>query len=215
MTSKTYSFIGISVPIIFWTTYLIMANLRVDYSLFTKAVSELGSLDAPNKWIWNICGYIIPGSFIAIFSFGLYKNISGGQGSKVPLLGLVLSGIFMALSGIFPGDFENRQSFTMVAHTIGSIGSYFFYLLGAFSLPRLMKKSNYWQNSITPTLFLTWLTILFGAWPVLFPNFPAVGQRLTFFFFFSWICFMAVKLYRAPSIHGERIKNAGINERIN
>ena len=75
-----------------------MSNLRPEYNLFHKAVSELGSLDAPNKWTWNILGYILTGILIAVYSFGLFKNISNGQESKLPLIGFVLSGLFMSIS---------------------------------------------------------------------------------------------------------------------
>lgn len=198
MTNKTYAIIGISANILFWTTYTIMSNLRPGYNLFHKAVSELGSLDAPNKWTWNIFGYILTGLLTAIYSFGLFKNISDGQGTKLPLIGFVLSGLFMSLSGIFPGDFDNRQSMTMLLHTVGSFGSYLFFLIGAFTYPRLMKKSEYWKKVIKPTLIFTWLTIIFGSWVFIFPSIPSVGQRIVFFFYFLWIFYTAYKLYRQP-----------------
>lgn len=198
MTNKTYAVIGISATILFWTTYIIMSNLRPDYNLFHKAVSELGSLDAPNKWTWNILGYIITGILIAVFSIGLFKSISNGPGSKLPLIGFVLSGLFMSLSGIFSGDFENRQSTTMLLHTAGSFGSYVFFLIGAFTYPKQMKKSEYWKKSVILTLLFTWLTVIFGAWAFIFPSIPSVGQRIVFFFYLLWIFYTAIKLYKQP-----------------
>lgn len=198
MTKKTYAILGISATILFWTTYIIMSNLRPEFNLFHRAVSELGSLDAPNKWAWNILGYILPGFLIAVFSFGLFNNISNGQGSKLPLIGFVFSGLFMSLSGFFPGDFDNRQSTTMLMHTIGSFGSYMFFLLGAFTYPKQMKKSEYWSRSIKPALIFTWLTIIFGSWPFIVKSHPAVGQRIVFFFYLMWIFYTAILLYRRP-----------------
>lgn len=198
MTNKTYAIIGISATLLFWATYIIMSNLRPEYNLFHKAVSELGSLEAPNKWIWNILGYILTGILIAVYSFGLFKNISNGQGSKLPLTSFVLSGLFMSLSGIFPGDFDNRQSTTMLMHTVGSFGSYLFFLIGAFTYPKQMKKSEYWKKSIRPTLIFTWLTILFGSWPFVFTSYPSLGQRIVFFFYLMWIFYTAIQLYKQP-----------------
>lgn len=198
MTNKTYAIIGISATILFWATYIIMSNLRPEYNFFHKAVSELGSLEAPNKWIWNILGYILTGILIAVYSFGLFKNISNGQGSKLPLISFVLSGLFMSLSGIFPGDFDNRQSTTMLLHTVGSFGSYLFFLIGAFTCPKQMKKSEYWKKSIRPTLIFTWLTILFGSWPFIFTSYPSLGQRIVFFFYLLWIFYTAIQLYKQP-----------------
>jgi hypothetical membrane protein len=200
MTNKASAIIGISATVLFWVTYIIMSNLRPGYNLFHKAVSELGSLDAPNKWAWNILGYILPGILIAIYSVGLYKDISNGKGSKLPLIGFVLSGLLMSLSGIFPADMDNRKSTTTLLHMVGSFGSYIFFLIGAFTYPTQMRKSEYWKKSIKPTLIFTWLTIIFGAWPFIFTSFPSVGQRIVFFFYLLWIFYTAIQLYKQPKI---------------
>ncbi|QOI97495.1 MAG: DUF998 domain-containing protein [Flammeovirgaceae bacterium] len=204
MTKKQYAILGLLGPVTFWLTYLIMSSIRPEYNFLTKAVSELGSLDAPNKWTWNILGYILTGLLISIYSYGLFKSISNGQGSKLPLISFVLSGLFMSFSGLFPGDFDNKQSTTMLLHTIGSFGSYIFFLIGAFTYPRQMKKTDYWKQSIKPTLTFTWLTIIFGAWPFIFPNTPALGQRLVFFFYLLWIFYTALRLYKKTEPNASR-----------
>jgi len=195
MTNRHYAIIGFLAPTIFWLTYFALVNQRPDYSFLTKAISELGSVDAPNKWIWNFLGYFTTGILISIFGIGLYKNIATDKSNKLPLIGILLSGLFMSISGVFPGDFENKQSLTMLLHGIGSFGSYIFFLIGAFSYPKLMRKSTYWSKAIKPTLIFTWLTILFGSWGSLFPSYPAAGQRIVFALYFLWIIFTANKLY--------------------
>ena len=194
-TNKRYSLIGLLAPVMFGVTYIIMAFQRPEYSFLTKAISELGSLDAPNMWYFNVFGYILPGVLISIFSIGLYRCIAQKTSSSLPLLGIFLSGLFMAISGIFPGDFDDRSSTTMIIHTVGSFGSYIFFLIGAFSYPKLMRESNYWKTVIFRSLTLTWLTIFFGAWPFIFTDMPGVGQRIVFSLYFLWIAFHAFKLY--------------------
>ena len=196
MTQKQFALIGLSAPLLFWTTYFIVSFNKPEYSFLTKAISELGSVDVMDKWFWNIPGYILTGLMISVFSIGLHKSISGKEGRKLPLMGLLLSGLFMALAGIFPGDFDNRQSVTMLVHTIGSFGSYFFFLIAAFTYSRQMRRTAYWSSAVKFALLFTWMTVVFGAWPFLFPSIPAVGQRIVFFFYLSWIFFMAIKLYR-------------------
>jgi len=198
MTKKIYAIFGAAAPLVFLITYLIMSNLRPEYSMFTKAFSELGSLDAPNKWMWNIFGFIIPGFLVAIYSIGLFKSVYQNEGSKFPLFGLFLSGVFMSISGIFPADMNDRASTTMILHIIGSFGSYIFFLIAAFTYPKLMRKSEYWKVSVRPTLIFTYATILFGAWPFVFTSMPSLGQRLVMFFFFLWVLYTAVKLYKQP-----------------
>ncbi len=185
-------------PMVFLITYIIISSSRPEYSIFTKAISELGSSDITNKWAWNSFGYIIPGLLISLYAHGLYLNIRNEKSSKLPLFGILFSGIFMSMSGIFPGDFENKQSTGMLLHSIGSIASYICFLIGAFTFPKLMKKNDYWKKTSKPTLLFTFSTILFGFWPFIFPNIPALGQRFVFFFYFLWIFYTALKLFNNP-----------------
>lgn len=198
MTNRNYAILGLLAPILLWLTYFILVNQRAEYSFLYKAISELGSLDAPNKWIWNIFGYIIPGLLISVYSIGLYRSIATKNSSKLPLIGFFLSGFFMAFSGVFPADMDNRMSTTTILHMVGSYGSYLFFLIGAFTYPRLMKHSNYWKSSNLPLLIFVWLTVIFGSWYWIFPEIPSVGQRLVFFFYLAWIFYTATKLYRLP-----------------
>jgi hypothetical protein len=143
---------------------------------------------------------MLTGILIAIYAVGLYKNIAVVKSSKIPLYGILLSGIFMTISGVFPGDFDNRYSTTMLLHTIGSFGSYIFFLIGAFSYPKVMNQTDYWKGAKKPTLIFTFLTIVFGSWVFIFPNIPALGQRIVFLFFFLWIIYTAIKLYLLPKL---------------
>ncbi|GHB32295.1 DUF998 domain-containing protein [Mongoliitalea lutea] len=195
MKNKRFGLSGLMAPLLFVITYVIMVSQSPEYSSFTKAVSELGSIDAPNKWLWNIFGYIIPGILIAFFSIGHFKSMGSMTKSKLPVIGIFFSGVLMSLSGIFPGDFDDRTSITMILHTLGSFGCYIFFLLGAFSYPKLMRKSKYWKSAVFPSLAFTWLTIVFGAWPFIFTQMPGIGQRIVFSLYFLWVGFNALKLY--------------------
>ncbi|NBW36298.1 MAG: DUF998 domain-containing protein [Cytophagia bacterium] len=204
MKKRHYAIIGLIIPILFWATYFIMSALRPEFSFKTKAISELGSMDAPNKWFWNFFGYILPGLLISVYGYGLFKAIAQQGRGKMPLISLVLSGLFMTLSGVFPADMDNRQSVTSLLHSVGSMGCYLFFLLGAFTFPKLMKDTAYWSLAIRPTLVFTWLTIFFGGWYFVFPNMPGVGQRIIFFFYLLWIFYTAWKLYAA---HATGVRN--------
>lgn len=199
MTNKLYALAGLAAPLLFWLTYFILAARRPAFSFLYKAISELGSVDAPDLWVWNVFGYIIPGCLIAIFSVGLYRNIVPVGHARSALVGLVASGLLMALAGIFPGDFNDRQSVTMLLHTLGSFGSYLGFLVGAFAFHTQMKLNKNWASAALPTLLFTWMTIVFGAWPFVFPDFPAAGQRLVFGFYFLWITYTAFRLYHTRS----------------
>jgi len=57
--------LGIVVPLWFAASYFLVSSLRNDYRHFNMAISELGSIGAPNALTWNLLGYIIPGAVIA------------------------------------------------------------------------------------------------------------------------------------------------------
>lgn len=194
MKQKPHALAGIMALVLFTGSYYLLSNARPEFSHFTKAVSELGSVDAPNAVVWNIFGYLIPGLLVAYFGIGLHQAVTQGEGGKLPLYGMVLSGLFMAMSGVFPGDFGQRDSTTMLLHTIGSIGSFVAFLLAAFSYPPQLKKIPFWEKTILPSLLLTWLCIFSGFLRT--GAMPGIGQRFGFAFYFLWIGFMAVQLYR-------------------
>ena len=187
-----YGIAGLLAPIIFLVTYFLMSSFRPEYSHLTKAISELGSLDAPNKWWWNIIGYMLVGGMISFFAIGLKQSVNPDGKGKLAFWGLFLSGLFMSISGVFPGDFDNRTSLTMILHAIGSFGSFVFFLIAAFAYPKQLRKSEYWKKAATPSLILTILSIISGFLRT--GSAPGLGQRIGFFFYFLWIGYLAYML---------------------
>lgn len=192
-----YALLGLTAPLLLWGTYFVMAGMRPEYSFKYKAISELGSLDAPNAVWWNVLGYLLPGLFIAAFAFGFHRQDFGRESSKVPMIGLMLSGLLMSFAGIFPDDMEHREATTSLLHLLGSFGSYIAFLVAAFTYPRLWRRTEGWQAMIWPGRIFTWLSIAFGAWPMVFPQMPAVGQRVVFLCYSLWIVTCAVRMLRA------------------
>ena len=198
MSQKKYALAGLIAPLVFIVTYLVISSTRLEYSHLHKAISELGSMDAPNKWWWNIIGYISVGALISIFSIGLSKSTNPDGKGKLAFWGLFLSGLFMSLTGFFPGDFEDRTSITMILHTICSIGSFLFFLIAAFSYPSQFKKSEYWKKAIIPSLLLVILSVLSGFLRT--GSAPGLGQRVGFGFYFLWIVYLAFLLLKQEEI---------------
>jgi hypothetical membrane protein len=194
MNNKNYALIGWSSGIIFWVTYFTMSTIRPDYYHKYKAVSELGSVGAPNGVAWNLIGFIFVGFLISLFSVGLYKSISVSGKGKIAFGFLFGSGLLWALAGIFPGDFEDRTSLTMILHAIASLGSGLFFVLSIFIYIPAMQSSPYWQKSVLPSVLIAILFILSGF--LRSGSAPALGQKIGFFIFFLWLSFMSYKLFR-------------------
>ena len=130
LSRKSIGQIALVTPLWFLAVYLFMSSIRPEYSHLTKAISELGSLDAPNLWVWNVLGYMLPGLAVAFLGVGLHREFSQShRQATIPSIALVASGLLMTLSGVFPGDFENRTSATMLFHLIGSLGSFAAFLI--------------------------------------------------------------------------------------
>ncbi|MGH8141587.1 MAG: DUF998 domain-containing protein [Steroidobacteraceae bacterium] len=199
---KTIGIIAVVTPFWFLAVYLIMAGLRPEYSYLTKAISELGSVHAPHRWIWNIFGFITPGLAIALLGVGLKSELSdAGRSARVPALAVTASGLFMALAGVFPGNFINRTAPTMIMHTIGAYGSGIFFLIAGFWLPFVFRKRPHWR-------WLAWLSLglVFG---MLAGDFlvgamrhttPGLGQRVSFAYYFLWIGVVGYALMRSASL---------------
>lgn len=194
MNSKRYAVCAWASSALFWVTYFLMSSIRTDYLHKTKAVSELGSVGASNGVIWNVLGFITVGLLISVFSLGLHKSISTSGKGRVAFVLLFASGIFWAFAGVFPGDFDDKSSLTMILHAVGAMGSGLFFVLSVFSYVPAMKASTYWRAAIAPSLTLGIAFILSGFLRV--GSAPALGQKVGFAIFFVWLCFMAYKLYK-------------------
>lgn len=187
-----------AVPFWFLATYLVLAGLRPGFRHFNQAISELGSWDAPNLWWWNGLGYFAPGVVIAMLGFALARELQPKTWlAGAPAMLLSLSGSLMAMSGIFPGDFENRQSTSMVLHTIGALGSGIAFLLAAVSLPILFWRRPNWRWMVGPSLILV-LGLLASGF-LRSGAMPGLGQRISFAFFLSWVGLVGFNLMRVGS----------------
>lgn len=192
--NRTIGLLAIATPFWFGLIYIAMSSIRADYSHATKAISELGSLDAPNLWLWNIGGYMLPGACIALLGLGLGRHFHGEKGAAWVSLPLIGSGLLMAMSGVFPGDFENRSSPTMILHAIGALGSFVAFLVCGFAMPALLRRHSGWRAYAWPSLTIVILSIASGFFRS--GNTPGIGQRIGFVFFFVWIALIGVGLYR-------------------
>ena len=203
MNNKNYAQIGWLSCVVFWCSYFLMSSIRPDYYHGSKAVSELGSVGAPNAVFWNLIGFVFVGLLIALFSVGFQKSISvSGKGRLASYL-LIGSGLLWASTGIFPGDFEDRDSLTMVLHTVGSLGSGLCFITAVFFYIPAMRASAYWRSSVIPSVSIAMLFILSGF--LRSGTAPALGQKIGFLILFIWISFMAYKLYKdertAPTLN--------------
>ncbi|MBM4007125.1 MAG: DUF998 domain-containing protein [Planctomycetes bacterium] len=112
-------------------------------------------------------------------------------------MALAASGLLMAMSGIFPGDFVHRTSATMFLHTVGSLGSFVAFLVAGFWLPTFFRSRPDWHWVSWPSLALVIGSIVTGL--LRSGRSPGLGQRLGFACFFLWVGLVGFGLFRANS----------------
>lgn len=192
MNKKTNGYIGITAIALGTLSIIIMAALRTDgYNHLNKAVSELGSTDAPNNWVFNLLGFIIPGILISIFSYNLLKEFRRFSIKSYPFYLLILSGLFIVMAGIFPANIEDRKSVTTTMHLIGAQGSGIFWLLSALTLCWQLKKNKLWKGTAIASFIIPFLMLL--AMVFVSKDTPGLAQRIVFIAMYLFILILAVK----------------------
>ena len=194
LTPRRAGLLAVLTPVWFWAVYAVMVALRPDFSHLTDAVSELGSLGAPRAWVWNVLGYVLPGLAIGALGLGLRRAFADDRRVRLPAYAVVASGLFLALSGVFPGDFVDRDAPTMVAHLLGSVLSYVAFLVAGFALPRVLRARPGARWAAWPSLALVVLSLATGF--LRSGEAPGLGQRLTFLCFFLWVGLVGLVLLR-------------------
>jgi len=196
ISTRKIGFAAVFTPLWFLATYLLMSGMRPEYSHSRNAISELGSLDAPNLWVWNIFGYFLPGLVIALLGAGLKREFSpSGRAASIPFFALIASGFFMALSGMFPANMADFESATTLVHIIGSTGCFVAFLVAGFWLPFCFRKQIAWHWLTWPSLVLVIGSIVSGF--LRSGEISGVGQRLTFSCFFLWVALLGFALWRS------------------
>lgn len=196
-TKRCIWLLGPAAAALFAVSLTGFAAMRTDgYSHATKAVSELGSLDAPNALAFNLLGFIAPGVMLVLFSLALLQRSRMRAG---PLL-LMASGVMLALAGIAPANLDDYGALTSQLHALGAIGSGVLWVIALFWLGPMLRRDfglELWGR-ITPW-FATFLFANVG-WQIAFRAtglvMPGWGQRIGFMGYFGWIAITGLLLWR-------------------
>lgn len=197
MSRRFAGFLGMVLPLWFSVIYFLVSSLRNDYRHFNMAISELGSIGAPNASLWNLLGYIASGGMIFYLGWVSRSILPKSTLGLIVAWAIAISGAMMLLSGVFPGDFENRESTTMILHTSASILSYLFFLVGGFGLLKISAKSEIFKGLHYSLLVMLLLSIVTGF--IRYGDMPGLGQRITFACYLVWIAIFGWVVFRSDA----------------
>ncbi|MBK6266165.1 DUF998 domain-containing protein [Marivirga sp. S37H4] len=184
---------GIMATAICIFAYLIFSSINADYSHLTKAFSELASIGQPNYLWFAVFGFLIPGLLVTLFSLKLCKWVNNGNVRKYPFILIALSGLLIAL-GASPMNYENYSSLSSTLHIIGVMGSGLFFIIGAFTISKQLRKDKQWQALVKPLLICAWLLIITGFFRQ--SAFPGLAQKLGILAYYIYIALLSWNAYR-------------------
>ncbi len=173
--------LGLFANLLFWGCVFGFAALRPDYSHLNDAVSELGSVDAPRKWAFNVLGYVTPGLLTALCGFALGRA-AAPRAVISPTL-LALAGLGLTIAGVFPADMADMQAPTTLLHVVGvSTG-----LLWPPSALWLAFRARRERPAFALATVICVLAMVgtYGLYAA-FPAYPGAVQRLTFAAWLLW-----------------------------
>lgn len=174
----------------FLAVLVLFAVLRPDYSHFTKAVSELGAVDAPNAFGWNLLGFGAVGVLVVVFAGGMWANSRW----RLASLFVALSGIGFAATGAFQADMDDINARATQLHILASLLS-----LGAFAVAVPTLGWTLWK--IGQRRFAVGVVTL-GVAAILSLGLretdmpPGLAQRINFMAYLIWIGVVAIGQFR-------------------
>lgn len=173
-------------PAWFLVALLAFAALRPDYSHFTKAVSELGAVNAPNALAWNILGFGAVGTLVVVFAWGLGTH----GGSRWVALMVAISGLGFAAAGLFPADMNDMNADTTRLHILASLVSFGAFAASVPAVGWMLWKTGRGRFALCATAFGVAAVVSVLLRETDMP--PGLVQRINFMAYLIWIALAAL-----------------------
>jgi hypothetical membrane protein len=211
---------GIVAPVVFTIFVAVESLLRPGYDQISQPISALGADGTPNAILQNV-NFLVTGSLIVAFGYGLYRELGDDRGSKIGAL-LVIAFGALALVGdsIFhcdPGCPKDNVSFSQQMHGLFAFSGFIAITVAPFFVWR--TRITEWQplRSYSLVAGVVFVLLTFVVTPLSLggPLAPMMGlvQRLYIAAVFLWIEFMAVRLLRlsmqSQAVEARPPKDAG------
>lgn len=196
-TLSVLAFCGIIGPIFYTIVLITLGLLRPGYSHITQSMSELGEVGGPNAIVMNTIGFPLLGLLLIAFAIGLHRGISEGKGSILGPSLVMLSGVGLIGSGIFPCD-QGCVDVTIISkiHSISATIAAFAMIFAAFAISYRVRNDHLWEDYHLYSLLTGVVTAIVASAYMVFEPWLGVFQRLSMSVSLLWIEVMAIQLLR-------------------
>jgi len=160
-------------------------------------MSELGEVGEPNAIVMNTMGFPLLGLLLIAFAIGLHRGISEGKGSILGSSLVMLSGVGLIGSGIFPCD-QGCVDVTIISkiHSISATIAAFAMIFAAFAISYRVRNDHLWEDYHLYSLLTGVVTAIVASAYMVFEPWLGVFQRLSMGVSLLWIEVMAIQLLR-------------------
>jgi hypothetical membrane protein len=141
---------GIVGPILFTAAFIAQGLFRPGYSHVAEPVSALAA--GPNGWIQN-ANFFVFGPLMIAYAIGLHLGVRSTRRGVVGPALLVLSGLGLILSGLFPWVRDATGELSVPpGHLVGALMAFLFGGLGLIVISRRMARDPRWRSVATYAL---------------------------------------------------------------
>jgi pimeloyl-ACP methyl ester carboxylesterase/hypothetical membrane protein len=194
---------GIAAPVIFTTTFIVQAAFRPGYSHVADPVSALAA--GPNGWVQD-ANFFVTGALLLMFAVGVHRSLPPTRWSAPASAFLGISGLGLALAGVFPARDATGAFATNPAHvtaaSLSFLGAGIGLALAGSALTgrrsRALAAYTATSGAVTALAFLvTGATAISSDGPL--HSWLGVMQRGTVAVWFVCVVVLAVALRNAES----------------
>jgi len=181
--------------LIWFAGTMIVAGLYYpEYSHITQFISELGATGSPHGEYVNYLGFIPTEIFILAFAFTCFLVIPKTKKNITGLSFIVVYGLTLGISAIYPCDFQCRPVEPTFSHNIHMLSAFPGYLCGIISIFILSSGSPLFvQGKAFKLISFTIGGLCIYAFLSLDPSSNVVGvyQRSLDLMIYAWFIYFA------------------------
>lgn len=193
---------GLSGPLVFAVSVVVVASLRPDYNHANQFMSELGETGGHFAWVMNYFGFMLSAGLVLIFVLAFRSLLPRTALNSVGTSLLVVFAVSMFLAGIFSCDVgcpPSERSVEQKLHDLFSILAFPAFTAGVFTWGLLLSRVVGWRRFGIYSLVTAGLSlILLVAMVQSEASREGTGlyQRLYLGVLFLWLMAMSVRQLR-------------------